>query len=55
MIEAMEVGQTLEFQPHEVLRKTLAYYACTIGKKLGRNYYTQTIRNRNIYQITREA
>lgn len=54
MIEAMEQGQTLEFQPSEVPFSTLSNYACTLGKNLGRKYFCRTIRIRNTYQITRE-
>ena len=55
MIEAMEVGQTLEFYPNQATSAGLSYYASRLSKKLGREYRSRTIKSRGIYQITREA
>ena len=55
MIEAMEVGDNLEFYPHEATSAGLSYYASRLSKKLGREYHCRTVKARGIYQITREA
>lgn len=55
MIEAMQVGEKLEFSPTQATYGGLTYYTCRLSKKLGREYHFRTVRGRGVYQITREA
>ena len=55
MIEAMQPGEKIEFEPSQVASSTLAFYACQLSKKLGREYHYRTVKGTGIYRITREA
>ena len=54
-IIAMAPGTSLEFGFDEIALQSVRYYASVLGKTMGREYHTRTVKSRNVYVITREA
>ena len=55
IIEGMEAGTSVEFNPANITKSTLSFHIWKLAKKYGREYHLRTIKSRNTYQITREA
>jgi len=55
IIEAMEPGATVEFEPHMIARATLTFYVTTLSKKLNRKYHSRTLKDSGNYQVRRDA
>lgn len=51
----MEIGQVMEFSFADLAMSSLSYYACRLGKQLGRQYICRSDRSRGVSTIRRIA